>query len=156
MHEAALYDLPEMVLERDSAGVLKAALAPLPDGVMATFRDASRRPGDDTDSRQGRRPDKLVAGITWRTNLRRSRYTHGSCRRSTSAYGGNAPQKNAGMDDGAATRSNDTDTIRHIDFAAEKTAHGSVVRGLEQRMGELGRKPAVRHLEPMRISIWSE
>ena len=35
VHEAALYDWPEMVLRRDSAGVLKAALAPLPDGVKA-------------------------------------------------------------------------------------------------------------------------
>lgn len=45
VHEAALYDWPEMVLRRDSAGVLKADLAPLPDGVKRTFRDASRRPG---------------------------------------------------------------------------------------------------------------
>ena len=35
VHEAALYDWPEMVLRRDSAGVLKADLAPLPDGVKA-------------------------------------------------------------------------------------------------------------------------
>lgn len=36
VHEAALYDYPEMVLRRDSvSGVLKADLAPLPDGVKA-------------------------------------------------------------------------------------------------------------------------
>lgn len=35
IHEAALYDFPEMVLRRDSLGVLKADLAPLPDGVKA-------------------------------------------------------------------------------------------------------------------------
>ncbi len=35
IHEAALYDYPEMVLRRDGAGVLKADLAPLPDGVKA-------------------------------------------------------------------------------------------------------------------------
>lgn len=35
IHEAALYDWPEMVLRRDSAGVLKADLAPLPDGAKA-------------------------------------------------------------------------------------------------------------------------
>lgn len=35
IHEAALYDYPEMVLRRDSTGILKADLAPLPDGVKA-------------------------------------------------------------------------------------------------------------------------
>lgn len=35
IHEAALYDFPEMVLRRDSLGILKADLAPLPDGVKA-------------------------------------------------------------------------------------------------------------------------
>lgn len=35
VHEAALYDYPEMVLRRDQAGVLKADLAPLPDGIKA-------------------------------------------------------------------------------------------------------------------------
>lgn len=35
VHEAALYDYPEMVLRRDARGVLKADLAPLPDGVKA-------------------------------------------------------------------------------------------------------------------------
>lgn len=35
VHEAALYDWPEMNLHRTDTGVLKAALAPLPDGVKA-------------------------------------------------------------------------------------------------------------------------
>lgn len=36
IHEAALYDYPEMILRRDSvSGVLRAALAPLPDGTKA-------------------------------------------------------------------------------------------------------------------------
>ncbi len=35
VHEAALYDWPEMVLRRDEQGVLKADLAPLPDGAKA-------------------------------------------------------------------------------------------------------------------------
>lgn len=35
IHEAALYDYPEMILRRDSRGVLKADLAPLPNGVKA-------------------------------------------------------------------------------------------------------------------------
>ncbi len=35
IHEAALYDYPEMVLRRNDAGTLKADLAPLPDGVKA-------------------------------------------------------------------------------------------------------------------------
>ena len=35
IHEAALYDWPEMVLRRDGRGVLKADLAPLPDGIKA-------------------------------------------------------------------------------------------------------------------------
>jgi len=35
IHEAALYDYPEMVLRRDDNGVLKADLAPLPNGVKA-------------------------------------------------------------------------------------------------------------------------
>lgn len=35
IHEAALYDYPEMTLRRNSSGVLKADLAPLPDGVKA-------------------------------------------------------------------------------------------------------------------------
>lgn len=35
IHEAALYDFPEMVLRRNSGGILQADLAPLPDGVKA-------------------------------------------------------------------------------------------------------------------------
>lgn len=35
VHEAALYDYPEMILKRSASGVLKADLAPLPDGVKA-------------------------------------------------------------------------------------------------------------------------
>lgn len=35
IHEAALYDYPEMTLRRDSTDALKADLAPLPDGVKA-------------------------------------------------------------------------------------------------------------------------
>lgn len=35
VHEAALYDYPEMCLLRDSAGILRSDLAPLPDGVKA-------------------------------------------------------------------------------------------------------------------------
>ena len=35
IHEAALYDYPEMTLQRSSQGGLKAELAPLPDGVKA-------------------------------------------------------------------------------------------------------------------------
>lgn len=35
VHEAALYDYPEMVLRRDERGILKADLAPLPDGTKA-------------------------------------------------------------------------------------------------------------------------
>lgn len=35
VHEAALYDYPEMTLRRNPAGVLKADLAPLPDGIKA-------------------------------------------------------------------------------------------------------------------------
>lgn len=35
IHEAALYDYPEMILRRDSRGILKADLAPLPNGVKA-------------------------------------------------------------------------------------------------------------------------
>lgn len=35
IHEAALYDYPEMTLRRDDRGILKADLAPLPDGVKA-------------------------------------------------------------------------------------------------------------------------
>lgn len=35
IHEAALYDWPEMNLRRSASGILKAELAPLPDGVKA-------------------------------------------------------------------------------------------------------------------------
>lgn len=35
IHEAALYDYPEMTLRRNDKGILKADLAPLPDGVKA-------------------------------------------------------------------------------------------------------------------------
>lgn len=35
IHEAALYDYPEMILKRADSGALKAELAPLPDGVKA-------------------------------------------------------------------------------------------------------------------------
>ena len=37
LHEAALTDYPEMTLRRDSTGVLKADLAPWPDGVKARY-----------------------------------------------------------------------------------------------------------------------
>ncbi len=46
IHEAALYDFPEMVLRRDDRGVLKSDLAPLPDTkkayVAPSFRTAWR------------------------------------------------------------------------------------------------------------------
>ena len=45
VHEAALYDYPEMVLRRDSVGTpLKADLAPLPDGVKAYLPSAFTTP----------------------------------------------------------------------------------------------------------------
>lgn len=44
VHEAALYDYPEMTLRRDSAGVLKASLAPLPNGVLAYIPSTFQTP----------------------------------------------------------------------------------------------------------------
>ncbi len=44
VHEAALYDYPEMILRRDATGILKADLAPLPDGVKAYIPDRFTTP----------------------------------------------------------------------------------------------------------------
>lgn len=130
VHEAALYDYPEMVLRRDSvSGILKADLAPLPDGVKAyipghfttpwrTLQIAPdavelinsalilnlNEPSRITDT-SWIRPQKYV-GIWWGMHLGTQTWTMG-------------PRH------GATTEN----AIRYIDFAADNNLQGVLFEG---------------------------
>lgn len=129
VHEAALYDFPEMVLRRDKNGVLKSDLAPLPDTqkahVPSTFHTAWRtmQLGDkavdlinsslilnlnepskiaDTD---WIKPHKYV-GVWWGMHLGTQTWVMGKRH-------------------GATTEN----ALRHIDFAAENNIQGVLFEG---------------------------
>lgn len=148
VHEAALYDWPEMVLRRDSAGVLKAALAPLPDGVKAyipgrfttpwrTIQIADRAVGlinsslvlnlnepSKIEDTSWIVPQKYV-GVWWGMHLGTQVWTMG-------------PRH------GATTRN----AIRHIDFAAENGIQGVLFEGWNKGWENWGGNQQFDYLEP--------
>ena len=148
MHEAALYDWPEMVLRRDSAGVLKADLAPLPDGVKAyipgrfttpwrTIQIADRAVGlinsslvlnlnepSKIEDTSWIVPQKYV-GVWWGMHLGTQVWTMG-------------PRH------GATTRN----AIRHIDFAAENGIQGVLFEGWNKGWENWGGNQQFDYLEP--------
>lgn len=133
VHEAALYDYPEMVLRRDSiSGILKADLSPLPNGVKAyvpglfntpwrTIQVADKAVGlinsslilnlnepskiKDTSWIE---PQKYV-GIWWGMHLGTQTWT-------------------MGLRHGATTEN----AIKYIDFAAENNIQGVLFEGWNQ------------------------
>lgn len=148
IHEAALYDWPEMVLRRDSAGVLKADLAPLPDGVKARVPACFTTPwrtvqiGDravdlinsslilnlnepsmiaDTS---WIRPQKYV-GVWWGMHLGTQVWTMG-------------PRH------GATTEN----AIRHIDFAAANNIQGVLFEGWNRGWENWGGNQQFDYVEP--------
>ena len=137
IHEAALYDFPEMNLYRTDSLAFKAELAPLPDGIKARipskFMTAWRtiqvgdkavdlinsslilnlnEPSKIADT-SWIKPQKYI-GVWWGLHLGTHTWTMG-------------PRH------GATTEN----ALRHIDFAAANNS-GSVVRRVERRLGELG------------------
>ncbi|WP_418684127.1 glycoside hydrolase family 97 protein [Alistipes putredinis] len=148
IHEAALYDWPEMVLRRDSAGVLKADLAPLPDGVKArvpacfttpwrTVQIGDRavdlinsslilnlnEPSKIADT-SWIRPQKYV-GVWWGMHLGTQVWTMG-------------PRH------GATTEN----AIRHIDFAAANNIQGVLFEGWNRGWENWGGNQQFDYVEP--------
>ncbi len=148
IHEAALYDWPEMVLRRDGRSVLKADLAPLPDGVKARIPGSFTTPwrtvqlGDraidlinsslilnlnepskiaDTSWIQ---PQKYV-GVWWGMHLGTQVWTMG-------------PRH------GATTEN----AIKHIDFAAENNIQGVLFEGWNQGWENWGGNQHFDYVEP--------
>ncbi len=133
IHEAALYDYPEMVLRRDSlSGALKADLAPLPNGVKAYVPGRFKTPWrtiqigskavdlinsvlvlnlnepSKIKNTSWIKPQKYV-GVWWGMHLGTQTWTMG-------------PRH------GATTEN----AIRHIDFAAENNLQGVLFEGWNQ------------------------
>lgn len=148
VHEAALYDYPEMVLRRDSAGVLKADLAPLPDGVKAyvpatfttpwrTVQIGSRavdlinsalilnlnEPSKIADT-SWITPQKYV-GVWWGMHLGTQVWTMG-------------PRHGATTDN----------ALRHIDFAAENNIQGVLFEGWNKGWENWGGNQHFDYVEP--------
>lgn len=130
VHEAALYDYPEMTLRRDSVGApLKADLAPLPDGVKAYVPPVFKTPWrtiqigskavdlinsamilnlnepSKIDDTSWIKPQKYV-GIWWGMHLGTQTWT-------------------VGPRHGATTEN----AIRYIDFAADNNLQGVLFEG---------------------------
>lgn len=148
VHEAALYDWPGMVLRRDSTGVLKADLAPLPDGMKdyisgrfttpwRTIQIADRAVGlinlslvlnlnepSKIEDTSWIVPQKYV-GVWWGMHLGTQVWTMG-------------PRH------GATTRN----AIRHIDFAAENGIQGVLFEGWNKGWENWGGNQQFDHLEP--------
>lgn len=133
IHEAALYDYPEMVLRRDSAsGVLTADLAPLPNGVKAYVPGKFKTPWRSIQignkavdlinstlvlnlnepskikNTKWIKPQKYV-GVWWGMHLGTQTWTMGSRH-------------------GATTEN----AIKYIDFAAENNLQGVLFEGWNQ------------------------
>lgn len=148
VHEAALYDYPEMVLRRDSAGVLKADLAPLPDGVKAyvpatfttpwrTVQIGSRavdlinsalilnlnEPSKIADT-SWITPQKYV-GVWWGMHLGTQVWTMGPRHGATTA-----------------------NALRHIDFAAENNIQGVLFEGWNKGWENWGGNQHFDYVEP--------
>lgn len=148
VHEAALYDWPEMVLRRDGRGVLKADLAPLPDGVKARVPGRFATPwrtlqlGDQAvdlinsslilnlnepsaiADASWIRPQKYV-GVWWGMHLGTQTWTMG-------------PRH------GATTEN----ALRHIDFAAENNIQGVLFEGWNRGWENWGGNQSFDYLEP--------
>lgn len=129
IHEAALYDYPEMTLKRDSTGILKAELAPMPDGIKADVPNMfvtpwrtlqlGKKPVDlinselilnlNEPSKIGDvswiKPQKYV-GVWWGMHLGTQTWTMGSRH-------------------GVTTEN----ALRHIDFAAANNIQGVLFEG---------------------------
>ena len=148
VHEAALYDYPEMVLRRDSAGVLKADLAPLPDGVKAyvpaTFTtpwrtvQIGRRAVDLINSAlilNLNEPSKIAdtswitpqkyVGVWWGMHLGTQVWTMGPRHGATTA-----------------------NALRHIDFAAENNIQGVLFEGWNKGWENWGGNQHFDYVEP--------
>lgn len=148
IHEAALYDWPEMVLRRDGRGILKADLAPLPDGVKAripgrfatpwrTFQLGDKavdlinsslilnlnEPSKIADT-SWIRPQKYV-GVWWGMHLGTQVWTMG-------------PRH------GATTEN----ALRHIDFAAENDIQGVLFEGWNRGWENWGGSQHFDYAEP--------
>ena len=148
VHEAALYDYPEMVLRRDPAGVLKADLAPLPDGVKAyvpatfttpwrTVQIGSRavdlinsalilnlnEPSKIADT-SWITPQKYV-GVWWGMHLGTQVWTMGPRHGATTA-----------------------NALRHIDFAAENNIQGVLFEGWNKGWENWGGNQHFDYVEP--------
>ncbi len=148
VHEAALYDYPEMVLRRNAEGVLKADLAPLPNGVKAYIPGRFTTPwrtvqlGDkpvdlinsslilnlnepskiaDTS---WIKPQKYV-GVWWGMHLGTQVWTMG-------------PRH------GATTEN----ALRHIDFAAANNIQGVLFEGWNQGWENWGGNQHFDYVEP--------
>lgn len=148
VHEAALYDYPEMVLRRDSAGALRADLAPLPDGVKAyvparfvtpwrTIQLGDRavdlinsslilnlnEPSKIADT-SWIKPQKYV-GVWWGMHLGTQTWTPGPRHGATTA-----------------------NAIRHIDFAAENNIEGVLFEGWNRGWENWGGNQSFDYVEP--------
>lgn len=148
VHEAALYDWPEMVLRREGAGVLKADLAPLPDGVKARVPGRFTTPwrtiqlGDRAVDLINSslilnlnepsaiadvswiRPQKYV-GVWWGMHLGTQTWTMG-------------PRH------GATTET----ALRHIDFAAANDIQGVLFEGWNRGWENWGGNQSFDYLHP--------
>lgn len=148
LHEAALYDYPEMNLRRTDSLAFRAALAPLPDGVKAhvggrfstpwrTLQIADEPVGlinsslilnlnepSRIEDTSWIRPQKYV-GVWWGMHLGTQVWTMGERH-------------------GATTEN----AIRHIDFAAENNIQGVLFEGWNQGWENWGGNQHFDYLEP--------
>ncbi len=148
IHEAALYDYPEMVLRRNERGVLAADLAPLPDGVKAYVPNRFTTPwrtiqlGDRAvdlinsalilnlnepskiEDTSWIRPHKYV-GVWWGMHLGTQTWT-------------------MGPHHGATTEN----ALRHIDFAAENNLGGVLFEGWNRGWENWGGSQSFDYMKP--------
>ncbi len=148
IHEAALYDWPEMILSRKDSLVFKAELAPLPDGVKAYIPSEFVTPwrsiqlGDEAVDLINSslilnlnepskiadvswiKPQKYV-GVWWGMHLGTQVWTIG-------------PRHGATTDN----------AIRHIDFAAENNIQGVLFEGWNKGWESWGGYQKFDYIEP--------
>ena len=153
VHEAALYDWPEMVLRRDSAGVLKADLAPLPDGVKAYIPGRFTTPWRTiqiADRAVGLINSSLVLNLNEPSKIEDTSWIvpqkyGGECT-SERRYGrwGRDTEQRHGMPSGTST-------------LLRKTAYKECCSRAGTKDGRTGAETSSSTTSnPMRISIWSE
>lgn len=148
IHEAALYDYPEMVLRRDSSGTLAADLAPLPDGIKAYTKGSFTTPWRTVQV--GRRAVDLINSSLILNLNEPSRIADTSWIR---------PQKYCGVWWGmhlgtqtwvpgprhGATTAN---ALRHIDFAAANRLQGVLFEGWNLGWENWGGNQHFDYVEP--------